>query len=181
MKKLPIIFCLFLSVHVFAQSGDTTHKASKTPFTLAYKTDPLIVVDNVVYKGSINSISPSDIQDITILKGNHATDAYGPDAAAGAVVIRTKKYASLAMHKDTSAGYKLSEPGTVLPTKPLIVLDGVIYNGDIKSIDPNTMQSIDVYKGAKAEALYGSKAAAGAIVVKTKQHPKTDTTNKIKE
>lgn len=181
MKKLTVIFCLFLSVHALAQSGDTTHKASKTSFKLANKTDPLIVLDNVVYKGSINSISPSDIQDITILKGNHATDAYGPDAAAGAVVIRTKKYASLATHKDTSAGYKLSEPGTTIPTKPLVVLDGVIYNGDIKSIDPNTIQSIDVLKSAKAEALYGSKAAAGAIVIKTKEHQKADTTNKIKE
>jgi TonB-dependent SusC/RagA subfamily outer membrane receptor len=187
MKKLTVVFCLFLSVHALAQSGDTTHKAAKKPFTLAYKTDPLIVMDNVVYKGTINSISPSDIQDITILKGNHATDAYGPDAAAGAVVIRTKKYANVlaqssTLHKDTSAGYKLTEPGTTpFPTKPLVILDGVIYNGDIKSIDPSTIQSIDVYKGAKAEALYGSKAAAGAIVIKTKEHQKADTTSKIKE
>ena len=78
MKRLTIIFCLFLSVHALAQSGDTTHKAASKPAAaLAYKTDPLIVVDNAVYKGTINSISPSDIQDITILKGNHATDAYG--------------------------------------------------------------------------------------------------------
>jgi TonB-dependent SusC/RagA subfamily outer membrane receptor len=188
MKKLTVIFCLFLSVHALAQSNDTTHKAASKPaFALAYKTDPLIVMDNVVYKGTINSINPSDIQDITILKGNHATDAYGPDAAAGAVVIRTKKYANVlaqssVAHKNTTAGYKLSEPGTTpFPSKPLVVLDGVIYNGDIKSIDPNTIQSIDVYKGAKAEALYGSKAAAGAIVIKTKEHQKADTTNKIKE
>ena len=187
MKKLTVIFCLFLSVHALAQSGDTIHKASKKPFTLAYKTDPLIVLDNVVYKGTVNSINPNDIQDINILKGNHATDAYGPDAAAGAVIIRTKKYANVlaqssVAHKDTTAGYKLSEPGTTpFPAKPLVVLDGVIYNGDIKSIDPNTIESVVVLRGAKAEALYGSKAAAGAIVIKTKEHQKADTTNKIKE
>ena len=187
MKKLTFIICLFLSVQALAQSGDTTHKAAaKQKFTLAYKTDPLIVMDNVVYKGNINSINPSDIQDITILKGNHATDAYGPDAVAGAVVIRTKKYVNVlaqssVARKDTSKTSVTLDAKRDPKNKPLIVLDGVIYNGDIKSIDPSTIQSIDVYRGAKAEALYGTKAAAGAIVIKTKEHQKTDTTNKIKE
>jgi TonB-dependent SusC/RagA subfamily outer membrane receptor len=191
LKYLPRVivstFCLILSAQAFAQSGDTTHKAaSKQPVTLAYKTDPLIILDEAVYKGNINSINPDDIHDITILKGTSATALYGPDAAMGAVVIKTKKYVNAISHgsslkKDTSAAYKFSEPGTPLPNKPLIILDGVTYNGDLKSIDPNSIQSIDVLRGAKAEALYGSKAAAGALIIKTKEHQKPDTTNKIKE
>ncbi|MFI5162738.1 MAG: TonB-dependent receptor plug domain-containing protein [Sphingobacteriales bacterium] len=188
MKKLAFIFCLFLSVQAFAQSGDTTRKpASKPAFTLAYKTDPLIVLDGMVYKGALNSISPEDIHDINILKGTSATALYGQDAIMGAVVIKTKKYVNaigegIALHKDSSITLKLQQWGTAAyPAKPLIILDGVVYSGDIKSIDPNTIQSIDVYRGEKAKALYGEKAAAGAIVVKTKEHQKADTTDKIKE
>ena len=117
MKKLTVVFCLFLSVHALAQSGDTTHKASKTPFTLPYKTDPLIVVDNAVYKGTINSISPSDIQDITILKGQPCHRCLRAGCRRRSCLLSELKNmpmfwrkAALA-HKDTSAGYKLRRTG----------------------------------------------------------------------
>lgn len=52
---------------------------------------------------------------------------------------------------------------------PLIVLDGVIYNGPIGSINPMDIESVDVLKDASSAAVYGARAAAGVIIVTTKR------------
>ncbi|MDD4032315.1 MAG: TonB-dependent receptor plug domain-containing protein, partial [Bacteroidales bacterium] len=52
---------------------------------------PLYVVDGVPYDGQINSINPSDISSISILKDAAASSLYGSRAANGVVIITTKK------------------------------------------------------------------------------------------
>ncbi|MBO9153696.1 TonB-dependent receptor [Chitinophaga sp. GCM10012297] len=52
---------------------------------------------------------------------------------------------------------------------PLIVLDGVIYNGNLRDINPSDVATIDVLKDASAAAVYGSRAANGVIIVSTKK------------
>lgn len=53
-------------------------------------------------------------------------------------------------------------------SSPLIVLDGVIYNGDLSDINPNDIQSIDVLKDASSAAVFGAKSANGVVIVNTK-------------
>jgi TonB-linked SusC/RagA family outer membrane protein len=53
--------------------------------------------------------------------------------------------------------------------RPLIVLDGVIFNGDIAEINVNDIESVDVLKDASAAAIYGSRASNGVIVFTTKK------------
>ncbi len=52
---------------------------------------------------------------------------------------------------------------------PLIVLDGVIYMGDLNTINPNDIASIDVLKDAVSAAAYGSRASNGVIAITTKK------------
>ncbi|GAA3651053.1 SusC/RagA family TonB-linked outer membrane protein [Flavivirga jejuensis] len=52
---------------------------------------------------------------------------------------------------------------------PLIVLDGVIYEGDLESINPSDIENVSVLKDATAASIYGVRAANGVIVVTTKQ------------
>lgn len=52
---------------------------------------PLYVVDGTPYGGYINAINPADIESITVLKDASATALYGSRAAAGVVMITTKK------------------------------------------------------------------------------------------
>ncbi|WP_186758605.1 SusC/RagA family TonB-linked outer membrane protein [Echinicola salinicaeni] len=52
---------------------------------------------------------------------------------------------------------------------PLIVLDGVIYNGNINEINPNDVESVDVLKDASSTAIYGSRAANGVLIITTKK------------
>ena len=51
----------------------------------------------------------------------------------------------------------------------LIVLDGIIYNSSLSSINPNDIESIDVLKDASATAVYGAQAANGVLLITTKK------------
>lgn len=53
--------------------------------------DPLIVLDGVVYLGSLNDINPNDIATIDILKDASSTAIYGSRAANGVLIVTTKK------------------------------------------------------------------------------------------
>ncbi|TDQ11780.1 SusC/RagA family TonB-linked outer membrane protein [Pedobacter metabolipauper] len=54
-------------------------------------------------------------------------------------------------------------------TSPLIVLDGVIYNGQLSDINPNDIESVDVLKDASSLAVFGAKAATGVVAITTKK------------
>ena len=54
-------------------------------------------------------------------------------------------------------------------SSPLIVLDGVIYVGDLSDINPNDIESVDVLKDASSSAVYGSKSANGVIILNSKK------------
>ena len=51
----------------------------------------------------------------------------------------------------------------------LIVLDGMIFPGDLSEISPTDIAQIDVLKDASAAAIYGAQAANGVIIVTTKK------------
>lgn len=53
--------------------------------------------------------------------------------------------------------------------EPLIILNGVIFSGELNDIDPTTIENISVLKDATSLAAYGSKAAQGVIMVTTKK------------
>lgn len=53
--------------------------------------------------------------------------------------------------------------------KPLWVVDGVPYEGDINNINTADIESISVLKDAASNALYGARGANGVIMVTTKK------------
>ena len=55
---------------------------------------------------------------------------------------------------------------------PLIVVDGVPFNGNISMISQDMIASINVLKDAGSAALYGSRAANGVILIETKKGKK---------
>jgi TonB-linked SusC/RagA family outer membrane protein len=57
-------------------------------------------------------------------------------------------------------------------SEPLYVVDGVVIGGDIQNFSPDEIESISVMKGANAAALYGARAANGAIIITTKSGAK---------
>ncbi|GAB1450784.1 TonB-dependent receptor [Draconibacterium sp.] len=55
---------------------------------------------------------------------------------------------------------------------PLIVLDGMIYYGDLSEINPSDIETFDVLKDASSAAIYGSRAANGVVLITTKKGKK---------
>ncbi len=53
--------------------------------------DPLIVLDGVPYDGSWNSINPSDVASITVLKDAASNALHGACGANGVIIVTTKK------------------------------------------------------------------------------------------
>lgn len=54
-------------------------------------------------------------------------------------------------------------------SSPLIVVDGMIYNGDLSDIAPADIDKLDVMKDASSAAVYGARGASGVILVTTKR------------
>lgn len=58
--------------------------------------------------------------------------------------------------------------GTITNNEPLLVVDGVPV-GDLNSVDPGIIESVNVLKDASATAIYGNRASNGVILIKTKK------------
>jgi TonB-linked SusC/RagA family outer membrane protein len=52
---------------------------------------------------------------------------------------------------------------------PLIVVDGIPYNGSISDLNPNDIRSIEILKDASSAAIYGSRGSNGVILISTKE------------
>lgn len=53
--------------------------------------------------------------------------------------------------------------------RPLVVIDGIIYNGSLSNINANDVETIDILKDASAAAVYGSRSANGVLLISTKK------------
>ena len=58
--------------------------------------------------------------------------------------------------------------GTLNNNDPLVVVDDII-GADLNNVNPGDIESISVLKDAAAAAIYGSRAASGVIIVRTKR------------
>lgn len=52
---------------------------------------------------------------------------------------------------------------------PLIIVDGFQYEGDLRSVNPYEIESINLLKDAASASIYGAKSANGVIVITTKK------------
>ena len=57
--------------------------------------------------------------------------------------------------------------GTVGNSQPLYLIDGI--GGDISTLNPADIESIDILKDAASSAIYGAQAANGVVLITTKQ------------
>lgn len=89
-------------------------------------------------------------------------------AAAGVNILHTSGKAGSDGSLSIRGQNSLSASNT-----PLIVLDGIIYNGALNEINPGDVESIDILKDASSAAVYGARASNGVIIITTKQG-KTD-------
>jgi TonB-linked SusC/RagA family outer membrane protein len=71
--------------------------------------NPLIIVDGVPVN-NINDINPNDIQDISVLKDAASASIYGSRAAAGVILVTTKRARAGEIYLDYNAEYGVETP-----------------------------------------------------------------------
>lgn len=72
-------------------------------------TNPLVVVDGLPIEGSIESVNPYNIENITVLKDAAAAAIYGARASNGVIVITTKKGKGTNLQVDFNADVTIYE------------------------------------------------------------------------
>lgn len=90
-------------------------------------------------------------------------------SALGALQSQTPGVNIVSASGQPGEGYKVNirGAGTNGSTTPLYIIDGI--EGDINTISPADIESVDVLKDAASAAIYGARAANGVILVTTKQ------------
>lgn len=78
----------------FTQSGEVGTEPKimvRGQKSISGGSDPLYVVDGMIFSGSLNDIDPNNIESMTVLKDATTLAAYGSKAANGVIMITTKK------------------------------------------------------------------------------------------
>jgi HSP20 family molecular chaperone IbpA len=118
---------------------------------------PLIILDGEKYEGDINDLDPKKIESVNVLKDKPAIDKYGANGKNGVIEITMKN-------------------STKKPA-PIYILDGKeLSKEEMDKIDPNNIQSINVFKDKSATEKYGEKGKNGVVEITMK---KTITFDKV--
>lgn len=80
-----------LNIGVATTAGGSPSISIRGTNTISGSTDPLIVLDGVIYRGSISDINTADVESIDVLKDASSTAIYGSQAANGVLIITTKR------------------------------------------------------------------------------------------
>lgn len=108
--------------------------------------------------GSVSSVNVKDLNSTPTTRMEQALQG----KIAGVMVTQA--------NGEPGAGMNISVRGvgTIGDSDPLYVVDGIPTKTGLNYINPSDIESISVLKDASAAAMYGSRAANGVVLVKTK-------------
>ena len=90
-----------------AASGSTVRVRGITTMST---NDPLVIIDGI--PGSLNDVASEDVQDIQVLKDAASAAIYGSRAAAGVILITTKRAKTKDFHLSYNFEYGIETPTT---------------------------------------------------------------------
>lgn len=99
-----------LNIGQVTSAGSTPDISIRGTNTLSGNKSVLIVLDGIIYTGSLSSLNPNDIESIDVLKGASATAVYGAQAANGVLLITTKRGKAGKTRINVSSSYTTSNP-----------------------------------------------------------------------
>ncbi|MBT2559725.1 TonB-dependent receptor plug domain-containing protein [Pedobacter sp. ISL-68] len=146
---------------------------------------------------SLSEVDPNNIESVSILKDSLASAKYGADGFAGVIEVKTRSgFLSNSKFKtvpikigDTKLKGKVSgfsvqpnvpNPNTSITLRnllnrdfdpkaePLYIIDGKEVS-EIKSLDKESIESIEVLKDSSAGTLHGDKGKNGVVIITTKK------------
>ena len=128
--------------------------------------DELVVIGygtarKVDLTGSVGAVDGKTIAD----RKSNSVAASLQGAMAGVTVTRSSNEPS-----NEGGDIKVRGITTIGDSTPLVIIDGV--PGDMSSVSPEDIENISVLKDAASASIYGSRAAAGVILITTKRGSK---------
>ncbi len=145
---------------------------------------PLYIVDGKRSANGIENINPDDIESMSVLKDEISKGIYGEGAENGVVLITTKKSTEFSPtgllrvtdslnqrnNSDQRKGQVTIRSTNKDLSNVLLIVDGKMEPAEkIETIDPNTIDAIEVLKDESAIAIYGDLGKNGVIKVTTKK------------
>ncbi|MBV6644507.1 MAG: TonB-dependent receptor [Cyclobacteriaceae bacterium] len=109
--------------------------------------------------GSVGSISEDQVRAVPILSVDQSLQG----RVAGVQVTQANAQPGGAVSVRVRGGNSITAGN-----EPLYVVDGFIGAGDLNSINPNDIASIEILKDASATAIYGARGANGVVLITTK-------------
>jgi TonB-dependent SusC/RagA subfamily outer membrane receptor len=124
--------------------------------------DEVIVIGYGVQKkslvtGAITSISTKDLAQTGLMRADQAMQGRVP----GVTVMNNSG------QPGSAVSIRIRGAGTNNSTDPLYVVDGFIM-GDIESLNPGDIESMEILKDAASAAIYGAQGANGVVLITTK-------------
>lgn len=101
-------------------------------------TDPYILIDGV--PGSLSDVNPEDIENLTVLKDAASASIYGSQAAAGVILVTTKRAKG---KSGVSYSYSL---GIDTPTRMPVYMDAVSYMDAVNELRYNDLPASGWYQ-----------------------------------
>jgi hypothetical protein len=124
---------------------------------------PLVIINDTVYNGRLEELRSDNVIDVSVIKRKGARIMYGPKAAAGAIIIKTKQ------HLPANTGHNtLPLPKPRPQQKPFMFNEEVTY-GKVEDLDRSKILSIDTLIQPK---FVGSKENDTTVNVTTKVYGK---------
>jgi len=110
--------------------------------------------------GAVSSISAKSVENVPITR----LDQIIQGRASGVQVSQTQSQPGGTVSLRIRGTNSINSSN-----EPLFVIDGFPGAGNLNSINPSDIQSIDILKDASSIAIYGSRGANGVVIVTTKK------------
>ena len=125
--------------------------------------EAIVVAYGVAKKGSFTgSVSQMKAKDLQKMQVSNVSKGLEGQLAGVQMTSSTGQPGS-------SASINIRGIGSINGTSPLIILDGVPYEGSLNSINPNDIETMSVQKDASASSIYGARGSNGIIMITTKK------------
>jgi len=110
--------------------------------------------------GSVTSVSKERFSQIPVTNAMTAIEG----AVAGVTITNTSSVPGSAPSVQVRGVNSINAS-----TNPLIIVDGIPFEGNISYINPSDIRSMEILKDASAVAIYGTRGANGVILITTKK------------
>lgn len=159
-----------LQISYIGYVEQTLSTANKTFFNITLKEDSRLLDEVVVIgygsmkkKDLTGAISHVEAERLTLERPTTVQDILR-SSAPGLIVQPSSSDA-----KETPTFLIRGQRSLNGGTAPLVVLNGVPFNGDLSEINPVDIESVDILKDASSAAIYGAKSANGVVIITTKK------------